>query len=142
MAVKLECINYNFPHSERPCYHIEYRLEGDLEGELIISRIEVNGKWSRDYWVHNDGRFNPKNSFLPKRKNELVVRADWENDGENTIKVKCQEANGKALELSQSSRAPSSGGYWDKRWKYYGSKVIEETEGFAREGEPIHHLLG
>jgi len=142
MAVKLECANYNFPHSERPCYHIKYRLEGKLEGELTISRIEINGKWARDYWVHNDGRFNTNNSFLPASKNELVVRADWENDGENTVKVKCREANGKAVELSQSSRAPSSGGYWDKRWKYYGSNVVEETEGLAREGEPIHLLLG
>ena len=142
MALKLECVNYNFPHSERPCYHIKYRLEGELEGELTISRIEVNGKWARDYWVHNDGRFNTNNSFLPKSKNELVVRVDWENDGENTVKVKCQEPNGKATELSQSSRAPSSGGYWDKRWKYYGSNVVEETEGLTREGEPIHLLLG
>ena len=142
MALKRECVNYNFPHSERPCYHIKYRLEGELEGELTISRIEVNGKWARDYWVHNDGRFNTNNSFLPKSKNELVVRVDWENDGENTVKVKCQEPNGKATELSQSSRAPSSGGYWDKRWKYYGSNVVEETEGLTREGEPIHLLLG
>jgi len=47
MAMKLECINYDFLHSECPCYHIKYRLESVIKGELTVSRIEVNGKWNR-----------------------------------------------------------------------------------------------
>jgi len=142
MALKLECINYGFPYSERPCYHIKFRLDGETKEELEVSRIEVNGKWARDYWVFNDGRFDAKNAFLPHGTNELTVRVDWENGAEYTVKVRCKDAKDKTVELSQSSRAPSSGGYWDKRWRYYGSNVLEETEGFVREGEPVHLLLG
>lgn len=140
--MKLECVNYGFPCGERPCYHIKYRLGQEIREELSVQRIEVNGKWSRDFWVSNDGRANPKNAFLPEKANELTVRADWENGGEYTVKLRCRDAKDKSVELACASRAPSSGGYWDKRWKYYGSNVLEETEGFARQAEPVHLLLG
>ena len=140
--MKLECVNFDFPHAERPCYHIKYRLGGELEEQLTVSRVEVDGKWARDCWVTNNGRLNPTNTFHPHSTNGLVVRADWENGGEYTVKVKCKDPKGKSVELTCASRAPASGGYWDKRWRYYGSNVLEESEGLAREGEPVHLLLG
>jgi hypothetical protein len=142
MALKLECVNFGFPYSQRPCYHITYRLSGEIKEELTISRIDVNGKWVRDYWVLDNGRLNPKSTFIPGSSNDLAVRADWENGGEYTVKIKCRDGKGKSVELGQNSRAPSYGGYWDKRWKYYGSNVLIETEGLARDGEPVHLLLG
>ena len=129
MALTLECLNYGWPRPERPCYHIRYRLDGDVKDELTVLRVEVDGKWARDFWVLNERQVNPKNVFLPRTRNELVVRADWEDRGEYTVKVKCRDSKDIAVELSHSSRAPSSGGYWDRRWKYYGSNVFEETEG-------------
>jgi hypothetical protein len=142
MSVKLECVNYGFPRAERPCYHIKYRLDGELEEELAVDRIEVNEKRTRDFWVFNNGRFHAGNTVLPGSRNELEVRADWENGGEYAVKVRCRDGKGKTKEFSQSSRAPSSGGYWDKRWKHYASNVLTETEGLVREGEPVHLLLG
>ena len=107
-----------------------------------MSRIEVNGRRVRDFWTYAEGCFTTSNSLLPHKPNELVVRVDWENDGENTIKVKCLDPAGKTVEVAKQSRAPSSGGYWNKHWKYYAANVVEETEGLSRTGEPVHRLLG
>jgi len=142
MASELKCTNYGFPIAEHPFYHVCYRLEGEPKTRLTVARIEANGKWIRDFSVYNNGRFNPEGAFLPNSLNTLVARVDWENGGETSIVVKCRDDGGKNVEFSEHSRAPSAGGYWDKRWKYYGSNVLEETEGLAREGEPVHLLLG
>jgi hypothetical protein len=142
MSLQLRVLNYGFPIPDHPCYHVRLRLEGQPEGELRVSRIEVDGKRSRDFWVYNNGHFNGKQSFMPEYENELVVRVEWENGGSNTLKVIAEQDGQRPLELSVSARAPASGGYWNNKWKFYASNVIEETEGLDRHGEPIHLLLG
>jgi hypothetical protein len=141
-AAALELHNYGFPVPEHPFYHLRYRLEGEPKGELKVSRIEVDGRRVRDFTVYNNGCQNGRNAFVPKCRNELVVRVDWHNAAEHTLKLKCEDGGGKSLELSRSSRAPDEGGYWDRDWRYYGANVLEETEGLDRKGEPVHLLLG
>ncbi len=142
MAAELGRTDYGFPVPNHPYYHLRHRLEGQMGGEVTVVRVEVDGRRVRDFQVENNGGASPANRFLPGSRNELFVRADWENGGQSTTRVVCRDASGRSMELTKASRAPAAGGYWDRRWKHYASNVLEETAGQARQGEPVHLLLG
>jgi hypothetical protein len=96
----------------------------------------------RDFWVYNDGLLDRRNIVYPGQAETIVLRLDWTNGSSHHVEIDLEDGTGNTVSLSHESRAPDWGGYWNPDWKYYGSTVLQENAGLAREGEPIHLLLG
>ncbi|MEJ2555540.1 MAG: hypothetical protein P8186_04805 [Anaerolineae bacterium] len=140
--LNLQVVRYGFPNSEHPCYHLKLHLDPVTPDELTVRQVRADGKHVRDFWVYNDGRFDRKDAFYSDQDGTLVLRLDWTDGSSHRVEVDLEDSNGKALTLSSESRAPDWGGYWNPGWQYYGATVLQEHHGLAREGEPVHLLLG
>ena len=138
----LQATKYGFPLPGRPFYHIGLRLEPSPETELTVKLVKVNGRRVRDFVVENDGRVKRKHVWTPGGEATIIVRADWANGSSNRVEVICEDSAATSITLTSESTAPDYGGYWDPRWKYYASTVLTESQGLARENEPVHLWLG
>lgn len=138
----LQATKYGFPLPGRPYYHIGLRLDPSPSSELTVKKIHVNGRRVRDFIVQNDGRAERKRVWTSGSEASILVRADWANGSTNRVEVACEDASGAPVTLTSESTAPDYGGYWDTRWKYYASTVLNESQGLARENEPVHLWLG
>lgn len=131
-----------FPTPAFPYYGALMRVTG-LERESSIERIEVNGVWTRDYAVDNDGKRS--GSFRLDAQAEstaLYVRTDWVAGSAYEITVSFNSGANESVErVTCVHTASGDGGYWDKSFKYYGAVVVTNDTREPRVNEPIHQVM-
>lgn len=149
----LEVITCSFPTPEHPCYHVWLRADVPAGRDFSVERVEVNGEWTRDFWVYDDAGYSSEtrgyfvggtmyNPLLPSGHPIIVVRHDWQNGSTNHVRIQAVADDDTALDLSADFTAPDRGGYWNSDWEHYAGLVLTENQGLDRTAEPVHATLG
>lgn len=142
MPVQVSHLRFGFPTGSCPFYSATVDVVAEGPGPLKVTAAEVDGRRHRDFTVWCDGRESYDGTLQPGASGQVVIRADWVNGGQHTVRLHGTGPAGEAWSSDAvTGRAPGYGGYWARAWKHYASVVLTESAGLERRRQPVHVTL-
>ena len=130
------------PTAIHPFYHLAVKVISQNHEQLKVKRVSVNGKAMLDFFVYHNGRLQKNYVMRSEGSNVVIVRFDWKTDERVKVSITgVVKGTKEEAVVSSSLSAPAQGGYWNEKWPYYTSIVLNETAGLPRVNEPVHTTL-
>ena len=133
------------PAPDHPFYEVVAPL-GDWDGGAgaAVTKVTVNGIAYPAFNLYIEGEAHYSSTWItrksPTAKNVVIaVRVPWHNGEAIALEVTCAGTDGEKV-LKAEGQAPASGGA-PEGWRRYQSVTLRETEGLAREAEPVEFSL-
>ncbi|OHB77529.1 MAG: hypothetical protein A2W31_11650 [Planctomycetes bacterium RBG_16_64_10] len=148
--------DFSTPCPEYPYHHVTMTLADNAVPSGKVTRVEVDGKRTRDGRFFNVALPKPVAADRPggasgesydgsvAGAHDFTVLAPcrWTNGSAHTVLVEITFEAGQKVTFTQRGTAPQQGGYWNLAWPRSVAITVRETAGVPRRGEPVHLALG
>lgn len=148
-------MGFGRPTAEFPYHHTTVTLSPKVLQKGRVTRVEIDGQWSRDARYFNIGIQDPQKrregalegetytgEIDGSKSLQIVAPVVWTNGSSHRAAVSVAFESGEETIFEADGNAPGSGGHWNADWPHYVSLVLRETAGLIRQGEPVHAMLG